>query len=274
MTLSATWHGHAGEWKRAKVRAPWVPTRDDIALMRDACPASLIASNRARVLVLGVTPAIVLAPWPEGFEITAADYDQDMIDALWSAEAANRAEVIRADWAALPFPDDHFDLVVGDGSFCALPSLGHYPAVLAEILRVARPSAPIIARFFMRPDQPPTLHEIVSADSIALQVDHDPSELRFLTIMATCDPDGVMAHQKIAGKIQREWGDLDSYIAAVWPDEQEAATFRLAFERQQCLNFPTRRQIDEQFARFGLKGTAFTPGYRLGALCPTIRFDR
>lgn len=273
MTLSATWRGHVNVWRNNGIRPPWVPTFEDVTLMQRAFSEGIPSSRKARVLILGVTPAIVMARWLEDSEIMAADYDKDMIDALWPADAGNRTQAVCADWSALPFPDDHFDLVVGDGSFCALPELTHYPAVLAEILRVKRKAAPIITRFFVRPDASPTFHHIVSEDGILMLPDHEPSELRFLTLMAACDPDGVLDHQTIAEKIRRQWGDLDRYIAAAWPDEQAAAMFRLVLERKQCLNFPTYRQIDEQFAPFGLRGTAFVPSYRVGACCPTIRFD-
>ena len=222
---------------------------------------------------MGVTPAIVMAPWLEGCEIKAADYDREMVDALWPADAGDRAEAICADWAALPFPDGHFDLVLGDSSFCALPSLSAYPAVLAEILRVKRQLAPIIARFFMRPTKPLTFMDIVDADGTLLLPDHDPTELRLLTVMASCDPDGAMSYQKLASKIRQQWGDLDSYVAAVSPDEREEAEFRLITELTQCLNFPTYRQIVEQFAPFNLNPTIFEPTYRLGNFCPIIRFD-
>lgn len=273
MTLSATWRGPLRIWETGSIRPPMVPTHEDISLMQKACAESLPVNHKTRVLVLGVTPAIVMAHWLEGCDIKAADYDKDMIDALWPADAGDHVEAICADWTELPFPDDHFDLVVGDGSFCALPSLDAYPAVLAEILRVKRRSAPINARFFMRPAEPLTFQDIVDVDGTLLLPNHDPTELRLLTAMAACDPDGAANYQQIAPKIQQQWGDLDRYIAAAWPDEQDAAKFRHITELTQRLNFPTLRQIVDQFAPFNLSATLFEPSYRLGAFCPTIRFD-
>ncbi len=273
MTLSATWRGHVDVWRNNGIAPPWVPTFEDVTLMQNAFNEGVPSGRKARVLILGVTPAIVMARWLEDCEMKAADYDRDMIEALWPADAGHRAEAVCADWSALPFADDHFDLVVGDGSFCALPDMTHYPSVLAEILRVKRKAAPIITRFFVRPDALPTFHDIVSADGTLLLPDHDPTELRFLTILAACDPDGLLDHKAIAGKITSQWGNLDKYIAGMCPDEQSATAFRLTLERKSCLNFPTFRQIDEQVAQFGLRATAYVPSYRVGVCCPTIRFD-
>lgn len=273
MTLSATWRGHVHVWKNNGIGPPWVPNFEDVTLMQDAFLESGHSGSGMRVLVLGVTPAIVMARWLERFEIRAADYDKDMIEALWPADAGDRAEVVCADWSDLPYPDDHFDLVVGDGSFCALPSLAHYPAVLAEIMRIKRKAAPIIVRCFVRPEVPPTFHDIVSSAGTLLLPDYEPVELRFLTLMAACGSNGVLDHQAIAGKISQEWGDLDQYIAGMCPDKGNEALFRLALERKTRLNFPTYRQIEEQFAIFGLLGKARVPSYRVGEYCPTIRFD-
>jgi hypothetical protein len=273
MVLSSTWRGHSEVWRQNGVRPPWVPTEEDVLLMQRACPELASFSEKTKVLVLGVTPAVVMARWLEGFEVKAVDYDPDMIAALWQPEAGDRAEAICADWSAMPFPDDEFDLVVGDSSFCALPSLSHYRAVLAEIMRVKRPEAPIITRFFLRPDNPPAFSDIVDPGGTLLLKEHEQTELRFLTIMAACDPDGIMDHQQIAQKIRSRWGDLDAYIDAVSSDEAEASRYRLAMERTQCLNFPSLGQIRDQAGSCGLSPTVFLPTYRLAAFCPTIRFD-
>lgn len=273
MVLSKTWHGLVDAWKNNGLRPPWVPTFEDVTLMRNACPKELFAQTKPRVLILGVTPALVLAHWLDGFEIKAADFDGDMIEAIWPKEENDRAEAVCANWANLPFPDDYFDLVIGDGSFCALPGQSHYPQVLSEILRVKSKSAPIIARFFVRQEPCHTFSDIVDLSGRLLFADHDASELRFLTVLASCNQDGTMDHELISGKMRRAWGDPERFIASAWPDEDQAKIFRLILERKQSLNFPTLKQIDQQVSLFGLRMTTHVPNYRLGKFCPTIRFD-
>jgi hypothetical protein len=131
------------------IAPPYIPSAHDVELIQRACPSAIMAQDGApRILVLGVTPALVAAPWPERSEIHAVDYDQVMIDLHWRQAEGRHCHCAR--WQALPFPDRHFDLVIGDGSFNSLPSLDAYAQVLDEIARVRRPSAPLIARFFMQ----------------------------------------------------------------------------------------------------------------------------
>lgn len=273
MDVSSTWRGHVEVWRNNGMRPPWVPTFEDVLLMQNACPDRNMLNRDARVLVLGVTPAIVMARWLEGLTIKAVDFDQDMIDALWQPEAGDRAEAVCADWSAMPFPDDYFDLVVGDGSFCALPDLGHYDAVIAEVMRVKRSEAPILARFFVQQEEALSFSDIVDPLGRLLLEGFEATEVRFLTLMAACDPDGILDHQTIAAKIAQRWGNLERFIAAACPDENDAGMFRLILERQQRLNFPRLSQISLIFARHGLRMKVFQPSYRVGAFCPTLRFD-
>ncbi len=273
MTTISVWNGHLEQWKAGAVRPPFVPTAEDLSLLRQACPDALFEADMARVLILGVTPALVMAPWPQGFEIFAVDFDRAMIEALWSEAAAARAQVICANWADMPFPDDYFDLVVGDGSFCALPSLDAYPDVLAEIVRVKRNAAPIIARFFAQSDQPFSLLDLVHPDKGVATLDYTPSELRLLLLMALCQPDAKVDHRQLRQAITDNWGDPDAFVAAGWPQHEEAAKTHLMLASQQVLNFPTLAQVEVQFAPFRLKPTVLQPEYRVGAFCPTICFD-
>lgn len=273
MDVSSTWRGHVEVWRNNGLRPPWVPNFEDVLLMQNACADRSMLNRDAKVLVLGVTPAIVMARWLEGFTIKAVDFDQDMIEALWQPQAGDRAEAVCADWAAMPFPDDYFDLVVGDGSFCALPDLGHYDAVIAEVMRVKRSEAPIIVRFFVQQEEVLSFSDIVDPLGRLLLQGFDPSELRFLTLMAACDSDGILDHETIAEKIAQRWGNLDQYIEAILPEETDAQMFRLILERRQRLNFPRLTQISPIFARHGLRTKVFQPSYRVGAFCPTLRFD-
>lgn len=266
-----SWGAHVEGWKT--IRPPWTPCEEDIELALRICPKDLLLRDRVRVLVLGVTPRLVHAPWPSHFEIYAVDFDRGMIDVLWQEGASPRIHLACADWRNMPFPDGHFDLVVGDGSFCALPGLSHYSAVLAELQRVRRPGARIITRFFMQTQPRARLSDIADFEAGLRLPGLTAVELRFLTLIAVCGEDATMRHGEIAPMIESFWKDLESYIAAVWPEASDARDFRLLLERDQSLNFPTIAQITEQFAPFGLKPTVHFPGYAAGRFCPTIRFD-
>lgn len=73
-----------------------------------------------------------------GAEVWAAD-----VDAAVLQHPASDHQVVLKMGAALPFPDDHFDLIVSDWTFEHVDGPEH---VAAELLRVVRPGGYICAR--------------------------------------------------------------------------------------------------------------------------------
>lgn len=269
--MGSNWGVNKSLWQ--SIKPPLIPSAEDASLMWSACPAELLARDHARVLVLGVTPALVNMPWPAGFEICAVDFDPAMIETLWVDGQDARSSVICANWSAMPFPDDHFDLVVGDCSFCALPGLDAYQAVLSEIVRVKRDDAPIICRFFMQSTPRLTMHSVVEKLGDPLLSQCAPAARRLLIPIAVSGEDAAVTYNCVEDRIACEWGPFDAFLAAMGLDGEEEARSRLAFSLPHRLNFPTLAQITRQFAAAGLTPTVHVPGYPAGQFCPTIRFD-
>lgn len=273
--VSSVWNADVDQWAaNGGVRPPWVPCAEDIGLMMDGCPSELLEKEKVNVLVLGVTPGIIRAPWPSNFALHAVDYDPEMIKALWLPDMDSIAEITCADWTDMPFPDAFFDLVVGDGSFCALPSLEEYPAVLREILRVKRADAAIISRFFMQSDPQPNLHQIVDLASGAMRDRYSGPDLRLFFLMAIAQPNAVVDHRLAIPRILQDFGDFDVFIGTLWPDADEAWKTRLMMNRDQRLNFPTFEQIKINADKFSLEMLDRYPNYTLGQFCPTIVFKQ
>ena len=264
------WGGTDKIWN--SIRRPLVPCDSDLALIFDACGPDLLARQSARVLVLGVTPALVRAPWPAGFEICAVDFDPKMIKALWPEHPAGQSRIVCADWKSMPFPDDHFDLVIGDCSFCALPSLLDYRDVLAEVMRVKRSNAPIITRFFMQPETRLSLRELPKMVKVAPFSNFSPSEIRLLVGIAASGDDAVVKFDQIPQRVADEWGDFEAYIAALGQSGADAERTKATFSLRHQLNYPCLQQISEQFSAFGLALQLREPDYPSGHFCPTICF--
>jgi ubiquinone/menaquinone biosynthesis C-methylase UbiE len=222
-----------------------------------------------RVLILGVTPALIGAPWPAEAEVHAVDYDQVMIDTHWTPREGAHCYCLR--WEELPFPVAHFDLVVGDCSFNALPGLDHYDHVLKEITRVMKPSARLVARFFMQSDPRLTLGYVANhvEDRFA---SYSAAAMRLLIPLAASADDGALHSLRIEERIREEWGDVDEFLSALRQsgDDMERAKRTFAFDQR--LNYPDRHDIVRIFgAYFGEISFAF-PDYECGEFCPTVSF--
>jgi SAM-dependent methyltransferase len=249
------------------ISPPLIPAPEDIELLRLASlPALAAAGETPRVLVLGVTPALVAAPWLAQCELHAVDYDQVMIDLLWTAREG--AECHRAFWQAMPFPDAHFDLVLGDCSFNALVGLATYDEVLREIARVRRPGAPLAARFFMQSEPRLTLPGLLR-DRAAFDTWNSTAK-RLAVAIAASEDDGSLNLSEIPRRIADQGSNVDNYLAALGQTEREIARAKKTYEIEQYLNYPGQARIIEKFSPHFPRISFAQPAYDCGAYCPTV----
>lgn len=267
MTKS-TWGTQGAMWPT--VRPPFAPSAEDLDLYQQACPLELLAEDAApRILVMGVTPHLVHAQWPKASELHAVDYDPTMIDAMWQPRAG--AEVHLGRWQDMDFPDDHFDVIVGDGSFNALPAFEDYGAVLRQVDRVRKPGAPVIMRFFIEQERRRSLAQLI--EDLAGPLAHARAPARkLLMLLAAADDDGIMYHRDVPGRIRAEWGDVDDYLAAMGETADEVERSKSVFTFDQRLNYPTEPQIREHFSPYFDDIRFAYPDYDIGMHCPTVRF--
>lgn len=268
-TQHGQWGGKKDIWKT--IRHPMIPSAEDVELVLRASFAHLAATSDPKILVLGVTPALIQAPWPSTAKINAVDFDPAMIEMLWSEDAVN-ASVTCADWRNLPFPDDHFDLVIGDCSFCALSSLDDYQPVLAELTRVKRSNAPLVFRFFIQPTPRLTLDDLPSMFSQSSWSRCSASARRLLIAIAASDIDAVTNYSQVIGKIEKHSADAETFFSQIGllGEDRDRALQTFALSHQ--LNFPSAEQIEEQFSSVGLKMTIYNSTEPGAQFWPIIHF--
>lgn len=140
---------------------PLRPWPDDSAVVQR------VASGRgagARVLVLGLTPEIIACDWPAGTKLSAVDHSRAMIEQLWPpAKGPPDANVIRADWCAMPIESGTIDLVAGDGCYVLQTWPEGYARLTREICRVLRPAGRYVIRVFLRPDPAESVADVARA---------------------------------------------------------------------------------------------------------------
>ena len=130
------WQNHSRQWNL--VGAPLKPSPQDGALMMELGTSCLgLSQTVKRIALLGVTPELIQLDWPQGVELDAFDNSEPMLQSVWAPNPKFASRVTLASWQALPVDDAHFDLVVGDGSFNALPSLVEYAPVFQELARIS-----------------------------------------------------------------------------------------------------------------------------------------
>jgi hypothetical protein len=253
------------------IPSPFSPSSEDLALYQQACPPELLAADATpRILLLGVTPQLANAPWPSGTELHAVDYDEQMIASLWHPREGAECHLSR--WEEMPFPDAHFDLVIGDCPFNALPSQADYEGVLRQIARVRRPAAPLITRFFMHSEPRVTLAQLVDMAGGAL-ADLPTPATRLMIYMTASDEQGRLYNPAGAQRIRDEWGDLETFLVAMGqaPEDRELTKLVLSFEQR--VNYPTASEIRQHFAPF-FDDIRFTyPTTGVGQNCPIVRFS-
>lgn len=159
---TVVWARHAGQWSR--VGPPLKPSAEDAELSLKALrPVFDQSPGPCRIAILGVTPELVLLPWPPTAVLKAFDHSADMIASLWQSHPQVSSSVYQADWRALPLDDASMHAAVGDGSLNALPNLNECAEVLEELHRVLVVGGRIVIRCFVRPDVPETFQEVVAA---------------------------------------------------------------------------------------------------------------
>jgi hypothetical protein len=116
---AANWGKASRQW--SLVGSPLRPDASDVAFAEAAIAERFRATGRPpRAVLLGVTPELAACRWPAGTRLTAVDNSRAMIDALWPAPGVpDGAQVLCADWRAMPIADGSIDVVVGDGCYTA-----------------------------------------------------------------------------------------------------------------------------------------------------------
>jgi SAM-dependent methyltransferase len=262
----SNWHADGQLWPT--IKPPLVPNEEDVELVLRACmPALQGLARPPRILVLGVTPALLDAAWPEGSELHSVDYDRVMIDVLWKEREGRTCHC--DNWQSMPFPDRFFDLVVGDCSFNALPGLDDYAPVLQEIVRVSRPGAPFVSRFFMQPEPRLTLGTLPAATG-GIEVS---SGVRLLLAIASAGENGSLRFTDVFGLIAAEGHDFEDYMRGLRHGPADIERTRKILESDQRLNYPSWPQIAQAFGPFYSRSELEHPGYDVGRYCPIVRFS-
>lgn len=142
------WNDFASQWNR--LASPLRPCREDVETIRQS-----LEPGGGLCLLLGVTPEFTRLP----ARLVAIDNSAAMIGALWPGNQAGR-NVVQGDWLNLPFAENSFDTVIGDGSLTLLSYPLQYERLFAQLSQVLKPCGKILIRFFVSPEEGETCADV------------------------------------------------------------------------------------------------------------------
>lgn len=157
---SQFWNSIPSQWHL--IGSPLRPGEQDekiILEVVDTLFGSSGSTEALNALLLGVTPEIAVLDWPKETRLTAVDRAPGMISVVWPGNSTWRT-VACADWLSLPFPDESFDFVVGDGCLVLLEYPMDYRRLASSLRQCIRQSGELLLRIFCRPARSESVEEV------------------------------------------------------------------------------------------------------------------
>lgn len=225
---------------------------------------ALIPQGAKRMLILGVTPDFAeLAP-----DITALDTSEIMIAQVWPGDNDSRRAVL-GDWRAMPFEDEAFDIVVGDGALTLLSFPNGVDDVLAEVRRVTRKDGVAIVRTFIAPNAELSDTEMKAYINSLKGHSIDALRWRFAVQAVHAAPTPNIVSHDAWQAFNRLYPDPSELMAQNGWTAQDLQRVELYRDGAMALNFPTKRQL-EQVILNHFSHLAFEPSgdYPMSDLCP------
>ena len=253
--------------------SPLRPCAEDVRIVEEMLAGELEVFGTAakkRAWLLGVTPEIATAYWPQEVELFAVERVRAVIDAAWPG-GTDRRRAICANWLHAPFSDQSVDLAIGDGCLTAVGYPDELSRLLASAHRCLRQDGSLMLRLFCGPDVAETPDAVIAAlHSGAIGSFHAFKWRLAMAVQGIDDAPDVAVDV-----VWRAWRaariDMRALAAARgWPPEQ-VGTIEFYQESPARYNFmrfdDTIRHL--QRAGFDLVATR-TGSYELAERCPHV----
>jgi SAM-dependent methyltransferase len=269
--VGAHWRSFAAQYDL--LGSPLRPCAEDIRIIEEmlaAEPEVFGAAAKERVWLLGVTPKIATAHWPQKIKLIAVERVQAMIASVWPGDTDSR-QAICADWLDAPFPDQSLDLAIGDGCLTAVGFPDELSRLFASIHRCLRCDGYLMLRLFCRPDIAETPDVVIAAlQSGAIGSFHAFKWRLAMSVQGIADAPDVAVNE-----VWQVWhaARINMHALAVargWPPEQVAT---IEFYRGSAARYNFMRYDDTirhlQHAGFDLVATRMG-SYELAERCPHV----
>jgi SAM-dependent methyltransferase len=209
--VGALWRGLALQW--GLLGSPVRPCVEDVQIIEEILSVEtelLDSAGRKRAWLLGITPEIGAARCLQNFDLFAVERVQAMIDHVWPGNS-DRRRAVCADWIRAPFPDESFDLAIGDGSLTPVGAPDQLSELLSSVQRCLRSGGYLLLRLFCRPDVGETPDDVI-ADLLtgAIGSIHAFKWRLSMAVQGMGDAPDVALHE-----VWRTWHDARIDVAAL-----------------------------------------------------------
>jgi SAM-dependent methyltransferase len=226
------------------------------------CFTSLVSVDQ-HILLLGVTKEIATAY----NNITAVEREPAMIENVWVGNSETKRAILD-NWLTVPFSDNTFDAILGDGSLNMLSEPGQVVEFVNRAMPWLKPGGQLICRMFTRPDTPITMTRI-HAEAKTPTVNF--SALRRLIPMYIAEQNGPRVPVRLISNLFDQM--FPDRTILPWTPE-EMTTLDAYYTSEAKTWFPTRQEILEELpkdvtARFLDVGT-----YDIADTCPMLIITR
>ena len=266
--LKETWNEAAGRFD--DYGPPLRPSPEDMGILR-ALVTEWHREGRAgkvRIFLCGVTPEIVLMPWPFSIEMTGMDQAEEMVRSVWPGDLAGVRRGVVGNWLESGLADGSHDIVIGDGGFGFLPYPDRQRALLSELRRVLVPGGLFVYRHFAQVEDREDVASVLSAARNGSIGSFHAFKWRLAMAMQADSVSGVR-QQDIWTAWTEARIDPSSLPQPGW-SKRAVRTIELYRGKQARLYFPTVRELtallEEQYSEIKVQ----YPHYELGERCPTI----
>ncbi|MEH6629154.1 MAG: class I SAM-dependent methyltransferase [Motiliproteus sp.] len=267
------WPTIARNWKQ--IGSPLRPVIEDNLYISAAIDNWFETSAVApKALILGVTPELYHAHWPEGSVLHAADRTIEMIENLWPGDTL---QVQHSTWLDMDWPESNFDLVLCDGGLHLLDYPIGQQALVEKLAHILAPSGVVVFRLFVLPEH--------KEDPLAI-IEHllngkipNLNCLKLRLGMALQEsPETGVALQHVWQFLHDncgEWSELATKLG--WSLEHLSAIDAYK-ESQARYHFLSTKDVIALFSEDSNHLFELTrldiPGYEMGNQCPTVVFHR
>lgn len=271
MKSSSVWDKHSRQWKWFS--PPLRPSVQDIDFLQRFMTEKSAAAgcNSLRALLLGVTPEIATMRWPLGTRLLAFDRNLRMIKNVWPGNPSVSATAVCADWIGMPVADKVFDVVVGDGCFCAMSCPEGYESLNREVRRVLKPNGLFVIRAFIKPDKSETAAAVFDDLNAGRIGNFHIFKWRLAMALHGNLTQGVRVID-----VWNVWNEAVAEPAHLarqfgWPIET-IRTIDAWREINGCYTFPRLAEFHDTIAPYFTEIARFHPHYEMGDRCPTLVF--
>lgn len=143
--LSNTW----GKY----ITPPSRPCKTTLRIYDKAIKKLKIGEDRdIKALILGATPELRELCLENNFKVTVCDINPDMVKAMSSLIEKNSGQekILITDWLKMSFPQNSFNLIMGDASFNQILEVKKLKKLLGNLRKILKPDGIILFREVIR----------------------------------------------------------------------------------------------------------------------------